>query len=79
MYQNLSQTAKDNDGNVERVKVTDFFINHQLGGYVELDKSEEKLQWNKNTQSIPEKWFERVNRFIRLAKKINLTFTEPAV
>lgn len=78
LYQNLSRIAKDSDVNVERVKVTDFFINHQLGGYVEvkLDKSEEKLQWNGSNKSIPEDWFERVNRFIRLAKKINLTFTD---
>ncbi len=75
LYQNLSQTAEDNDGNQERIKAADFFINHQLNCYVELDENEEHLRCNGNS-SIPEEWFQRVNRFIRLAKKIKLTFTD---
>lgn len=94
LYQKLSQTAKDANKSEERTQAYEFFINHQLGGYVELDQDEEALIWkkdakgfnssaansssnnNKEFDPIPKAWFERVNRFIRLAKKTEISFSD---
>ena len=62
--------------NSETVKAESFFVNHQLNGYTKLDENEENLVWSNDTANIPVAWFERVNRFIRIAKKIGISFTD---
>lgn len=84
LHQNLDET--------ETPETQSFFINSGLGGYVTLDESEEHLIWIKVSTTteeamdftegempesdIPNAWFERVSRFVRLAKKINLSFAD---
>ncbi len=66
---------------------TNFFINYKLdndGGYATLDDAEENIIWSNNnfvtdetkTGTLPYAWFDRVNRFVRLAKKANISFTD---
>ncbi|HEU5102570.1 MAG TPA: hemopexin repeat-containing protein, partial [Roseiflexaceae bacterium] len=76
LFQSLSATAKNAAGDAERTQASAFFIHHDLGGYVQLDVNEEVLVWSDSTQSIPPAWFERVGRFIRLANKIGLSFSD---
>lgn len=53
-----------------------FFINHNLHGYVRLTDDETALCWSEAASPIPWQWFERVNRFVRLAQWIGFSFTE---
>ena len=76
LFQNLSESAKDTASNSERIIASEFFINHQLDGYVTLDDDEEQLVWSDDSLPIPVAWFERINRFVRLANKIGLSFME---
>jgi hypothetical protein len=76
LYQDLSQTAKDKDAVQETVKAAEFFINFQLNGYASLDEGALTIVWHGPTDSIPEAWFDRINRFIRLSQKIGLSFTD---
>ena len=76
LYQNLSQKIQNSQGNIERTQAADFFINHDLGGYVTCDEEESTLVWQGRKKSIPDTWFERTNRFVRLAKKVGLTFID---
>ncbi|MBD2016156.1 hypothetical protein H6F96_19555 [Microcoleus sp. FACHB-53] len=86
LYQNLSETAKEPNQSTtnstiknERVKATDFFINYGLGGYAVLHDKEESIVWNTGDTkpvSIPDAWFDRTQRVIRLQRKIGLSFTE---
>jgi hypothetical protein len=83
LCQNLSETAKstDADPKTERVKASDFFINYGLDGYAVLDAEETSIVWKTMTSTtghpeIPDAWFDRVQRLIRLQKKIGLSFME---
>lgn len=84
LFQNLSEIAKDPQNNVERSQAGEFFINHALGGYVTLAANvatgeaapDSVLMWSSPSEAIPIQWFERVNRFIRLARRIEMSFTE---
>ena len=69
LYQSLSEPEKDAD------LAEQFFINFGLNGYARLDEQEEYIIWS-DGKEIPEVWFERVNRFLRLAKKISLSFAD---
>lgn len=76
LIQNLSQETKDDNFNpkLETVKADEFFINYQLNGYARLDDDEENIIWSEDS-GIPIEWYDRVNRFIRIAKKIGLSFS----
>jgi hypothetical protein len=85
LYQDLSDTAKERfntkatNTNTERSKASDFFVNYGLGSYAALDAEEETIVWNtskKTTLSIPDAWFDRVQRLIRLRQKTGLSFKE---
>ncbi len=67
LYQKLS-TKEQEAGLAHR-----FFINHGLNGFAVLDAKEENITWSGGA-SIPEAWYERVHRFIRLAKKTEVDF-----
>ncbi|MEM9003400.1 MAG: hemopexin repeat-containing protein [Cyanobacteria bacterium P01_F01_bin.86] len=59
-----------------------FYINTGVGstGYVTLSIDETQLEWQDRNGArnshIPIAWFDRASRFVRLAKKISLGFTE---
>ena len=76
LYQNLDIEVKNKTLRLERVRAAEFFVNHQLGGYAILDNDEENLTWSTDkTSDVKLNWYERGNRFVRLAQKINLFFT----
>lgn len=74
----------------ENFYINNFYINstssndngasHNSAGYVTLSADETKLEWYQTNHasrtSVPLAWFARTNCFIRLAKKIGLSFTE---
>nr|WP_277875294.1 hemopexin repeat-containing protein [Alkalinema sp. FACHB-956] len=68
----------------ERTRAADFFINHGLQGYAVLDDQEESIVWktenpttqNPTTTLIPNAWFDRVQRLIRLHHKTGLSLTD---
>ncbi|MGH3927168.1 MAG: hypothetical protein ACRDTT_30600, partial [Pseudonocardiaceae bacterium] len=41
-----------------------------------LDPEEKELRWGDGPAPIPNEWFERVNRFVRLARKVGLSFID---
>ncbi|MBD1584498.1 Tc toxin subunit A-related protein [Pseudoalteromonas sp. S16_S37] len=65
-----------------------FYINQNLqdagpvyhSGYATLSEDETTLHWysliDSQNHALPVQWFERFNRFVRLAQKSNITFTE---
>ncbi len=76
-------------GDAAQGQAAAFFINHELGGYMELGEDEATLVWHgvpeesdttvaqsDQPQSILVDWFDRVNRFVMLAHKIGFTFSE---
>ena len=75
LFQSLSTTAVDPAGRTERARASEFFI-HQGGTCATLDADEQKLIWGDGSAPVPFAWFERVNRFVRLAHKISLSFTD---
>ncbi|WP_414621866.1 hemopexin repeat-containing protein [Calothrix sp. CCY 0018] len=66
LYQNLNGEETDRAAN--------FFINYKLDDYSKLDENEENIIGIKDS-NIPV-WYERVNRFIRISKKIGISFTD---
>ncbi|NET40671.1 hemopexin repeat-containing protein [Okeania sp. SIO2B3] len=84
LYQNLYIEPSDHS-TVEAGRET-FYINTGMtegSGYVRLsDDDETQLKWYLDSDpptpldDIPIAWFERTSRFVRLAKKIGLSFTE---
>lgn len=80
LFQNLSHTAQDPQQKSEITQAELFFINHGLGGCVTLDEKEENLNCTAPSEyfeeSIKDAWFERVNRFVRLANKTALSFAD---
>lgn len=69
LYQNLSE--KEKEANLAQ----QFYTNQGLNGFAILDGNEENINWNDGSD-IPQAWFERTHRFIRLAKKIKINFTD---
>ncbi len=87
LYQNLYIEPSDHS-DVEAGR-QNFYINTGIGsslGYVTLNTEETALVWydydpTTNTPSdtsttVPIEWFDRTSRFVRLAKKTGLSFTE---
>jgi hypothetical protein len=72
LYQDLCPTAAG-DGRPERHAASVFFIS--AAGVVTLDDEERCLQHG-SERPVPVKWFELVNRFVRLARRTGLTFAE---
>lgn len=66
--------AATNGTATELAEAGGFFI-HQ-GAPVTLDEDERQLIAPDGTDRIPVGWFDRVNRFVRLARRTGLTFTE---
>ncbi|WP_299462925.1 hemopexin repeat-containing protein [uncultured Microscilla sp.] len=58
-------------------KASGFFTNAKAaGGYAMLDANEEQIVWSEADANIPESWFDRANRFIRLARVLDWSFTD---
>ncbi|MEM7294033.1 MAG: Tc toxin subunit A, partial [Pseudomonadota bacterium] len=68
----------DNDGTVEPGR-ENFFINVMDTadpGFAQLDDTEENLEWSGNRALPNVAWFDRLSRFIRLAKNAKISFTD---
>lgn len=82
LYQNLSNTARDSQDNPEIQEAYNFYANAFADGFVKLDDAEEILIWNSSNTldesiaAIPAEWFSRASKFIRLAQRIKLSFSE---
>ncbi len=79
LFQQLSETSTNPSGRAERSEAGRFFIHHGLGGYADLDANEEHIIWLEASEESPFEawqWFERVNRFVRLAQRTGLSFTD---
>lgn len=82
LFGNLSETALNEQGASEQSLASDFFTNHDLGGFATLDSSEERIVWHRSGQPgagdnpPPPAWFDRCNRFIRLARKTAVSFVD---
>ena len=56
-----------------------FYINTGISenpGYVTLSTDETTFEWTGSSTSIPLAWFDRTSRFVRLAQKTGLSFTD---
>ncbi|OJJ19150.1 hypothetical protein BKI52_20260 [marine bacterium AO1-C] len=65
-----------------------FYINNGLGGYALLNDTETYIVWSNDSDGtwkdedgneyndLPYDWYDRVNRFIRFANKISISFTD---
>lgn len=69
IYQNLSEEEK------EAKMAAKFFVNQGFNGYAVLDSKEESITLQ-NGSDIPQAWMDRAQRFIRLAKKIKMSFRD---
>jgi hypothetical protein len=52
---------------------------HQGGPCASLDPTGRKLVWGDGSAPVPPEWFERVSRFVRLARRTGLTLAETDV
>ncbi|MEM9219073.1 MAG: hemopexin repeat-containing protein [Cyanobacteria bacterium P01_F01_bin.150] len=52
-----------------------FYINTGNTGYVTLNADETALEWSDGS-AVPIEWFDRTSRFVRLAQKTGLSFTD---
>ncbi|WP_159079121.1 hemopexin repeat-containing protein [Plantactinospora sp. BC1] len=73
LFQNLSATPTG-DGPAERAASSAFFV-HQGGAVVTLDEETQRLRPVAGP-AVPVEWFDRVNRFVRLARRTGLTLSE---
>ncbi|MGH4001337.1 MAG: Tc toxin subunit A, partial [Pseudonocardiaceae bacterium] len=71
LYGDLSSAGSPS----ERAQATAFFI-HSGGEPVTLDADEKNLVCGYYEGRVPVEWFDRVNRFARLADRIELSFTD---
>jgi len=87
LFQNLSLTALNATNLPERMLAANFFINSGLGGFATLSADESALVWQPipppasqngagSQPEIPIAWFDRADRFIRLAKKTGYAFSD---
>ena len=81
LYQNLY--IEPSDHSIVEDGRENFFINTGItgySGYVTLNTDETELEWYDTTtetsNSVPIDWFDRTSRFVRLAQKTGLSFTE---
>jgi len=75
LYGDLSATSTDVRGIPERALASAFFV-HQGGSPVTVDADEDMLVWADGRQFTPWRWFEQVNRFVRLAHGVDMPFTD---
>ncbi|MBE7383698.1 MAG: hypothetical protein F6J95_020045 [Leptolyngbya sp. SIO1E4] len=76
LYQNL-YINQSNHADVEDGR-QHFYINTGTSngtGYVTLNDDETALQWS-DGDAVPIEWFDRTSRFVRLAQKTGLSFTD---
>ena len=80
LYQKL-YIEPDNHSIVEDGR-QNFYINTGISdspGYVTLSSEETELEWysinDASSTTVPQAWFERTSRFVRLAQKTGLSFT----
>ncbi len=78
----LDELIKQNLGEIE-LGLDDgknFYVNAGLNGLVQFDAEEEHILWSpldaSGATAIPEEWFDRALRFIRLGKKTGLSFRD---
>lgn len=64
----LSVSARNASGLPETERAAELFVNHDLNGHARLDKDEENVVWEGERKTIPEEWFDRVNRSVRLSR-----------
>lgn len=79
LFQQLSEISKNAKGETERNEASRFFIHQGFGGYASLDANEEHIIWQAGAGESPFaawQWFERVNRFVRLAQRTGVSFTD---
>lgn len=72
LWQALSGTATRGTA-TERAEAAAFFVNQ--GTPVTLDEDERRLVVD-GADQVPIAWFDRVNRFVRLARRTGLSFTD---
>jgi len=75
LFGRLSVRALDGRGRSERVMASAFFVN-QGGPPVGVSADEDTLVWDEGPESEPWRWFDRVHRFVRLARVAGLAFTD---
>jgi hypothetical protein len=79
LFGRLSATATDpatgDPERTERTLASSFFV-HQGGPPVTVNAEEDTLVWTDGSEFEPWRWFERVNRFVRLAHAVALPFTQ---
>lgn len=74
LYGNLSQIARNESGEDERIQAGKLFINAGLGGYAKLDELEENLIFVGDADW--KRWLERVNRLVRTAANLDISITD---
>ncbi|GLW07103.1 hypothetical protein Misp01_22330 [Microtetraspora sp. NBRC 13810] len=75
LFQHLPVTPREEAGQPGRAEASAFFV-HQGGVCVTVDDEETALVWGDGSAPVPAEWFERVNRFVRLARLTGLALTE---
>ncbi|MCO6477406.1 MAG: hypothetical protein J5I94_12325 [Phaeodactylibacter sp.] len=79
LYGNLSETAKNSNGEEEASMANALFINNGMAGHARLDNQEENILWGPavNADALNSDWFLRISRasrFIRMAKQTGISF-----
>jgi hypothetical protein len=75
LFGNLSATATGEPGDSERTRASAFFVNQGIRP-VTVNADEDMLVWVDDPRFAPWQWFERVNRFVRLAHGVDLSFPD---
>ena len=75
LFGRLSATAVGDRGLTERTRATALFV-HQGGPPVTVDADEGALVWEGGRGFEPWRWFERVHRFVRLARGTGMPLTD---
>ncbi len=75
LYQNRDAELTNN--------ISESYINHNLQGFADLNKSGDRIIWimsesasEEGQETPPVQWFDRVNRFIRLSRKLKNNFVD---
>ncbi len=75
LFGGLSAASTDSRGNPERTLAAGMFV-HQGGSPVTLNPDEDMLVWADGSAFTRWRWFEQVNRFIRLAHGTDMPFID---
>jgi hypothetical protein len=75
LFGDLSATTTGEPGDSERTRASAFFVN-QGGRPVTVNADEDMLVWVDDPRFAPWRWFERVNRFVRLAHGVDMSFPD---